>query len=206
MKLKIYPAMVIATITALAAIALAWLQVAIWLNSSKPEADMSLTRGNLTSKLSLQSPPPLPPTVSLTPQPTNSTEAFSPAPNSQATPTPTAEVEASNTTASAQAGSQGVLRVSNRTAHPVRVAILARHSDRKSEAKPAHWDFAPGEGSRKGLLLSLPGTKLKLKPGDILVVFAQDGSRRYWGPYVVGESASPTWNAKATEWQLVLEP
>jgi hypothetical protein len=100
----------------------------------------------------------------------------------------------------------GTLRVSNRSEHPVRVALLAKGEAEKSYSKPAHWDFAPGEGGGKGLMLSLPQAKLKVKQGDILVVFAQDGSRRYWGPYVAGETASPAWNNKAGEWQLVLSP
>jgi hypothetical protein len=37
------------------------------------------------------------------------------------------------------------------------------------------------------------------------VAFAQDGSRRYWGPYVVGETSSPEWNPQTQEWQLVLQ-
>ncbi len=100
----------------------------------------------------------------------------------------------------------GTLRVSNRSEHPVRVALLAKGQAEKSYSKPAHWDFAPGEGGGKGLMLSLPEGQLKIKQGDILVVFAQDGSRRYWGPYVAGETASPAWNSKAGEWQLVLSP
>ncbi|MEG3860466.1 hypothetical protein [Microcoleus sp. herbarium12] len=99
----------------------------------------------------------------------------------------------------------GSLRVSNRSEHPVRVALLSKRQAQKSYGKPAHWDFAPGEGGGKGLMLSLPEGKLQIKQGDILVVFAQDGSRRYWGPYVAGETASPAWNATAREWQLTLQ-
>ena len=89
--------------------------------------------------------------------------------------------------------------MSNQTDQPVRLALLARRSGSSSSAQPtygnpAHWDFAPGEGSGKGLLLSLPDGNLKLKKGDILVAFAQDGSGSYWGPYVVGETALPVWN------------
>lgn len=104
------------------------------------------------------------------------------------------------------ANAAGTLRISNRTEHPVRVALLTKQQTDKSYGKPAHWDFAPGEGSGKGLMLSLPEGQLKVKQGDILVVFAQDGSRRYWGPYVTGETASPAWNTKAGEWQLVVQP
>jgi hypothetical protein len=71
---------------------------------------------------------------------------------------------------------------------------------------PAHWDFAPEEGGTQGLLVSLPDRALKLKKGDVLVAFAQDGSGRYWGPYVVDKTALPLWNAKAVEWQLILQP
>lgn len=106
---------------------------------------------------------------------------------------------------------QGTLRMSNQTDQPVRLALLARPSHSKGSADskfspdiPAHWDFAPQEGSAKGMILSLPNGNLKLEKGDILVAFAQDGSRRYWGPYVVGETSLPTWNAQTKEWSLVL--
>lgn len=108
------------------------------------------------------------------------------------------------------ANSSGSLRMSNRTEQPVRLALLARHSSGKNAENhydvPAHWDFAPEEGSDKGLILSLPEGNLKLEKGDILVAFAQDGSRTYWGPYVVGETSSPTWNPQHKEWDLVLSP
>ncbi|WP_426545712.1 hypothetical protein [Dapis sp. BLCC M126] len=98
---------------------------------------------------------------------------------------------------------RGAIRVSNCTYRPVRIALLAKSSE-QSYQKSAHWDFAPGEGSGRGLILSLPEAKLTLKPGDILVVFAQDGSRLYWGPYVVGETSFPIWNKETLEWQLIL--
>lgn len=117
----------------------------------------------------------------------------------------------SNPEPSAVAAGIGTLRVSNQTDQPMRVALLARGSTptlidgQSNYGKPAHWDFAPGEGSQQGLILSLPDANLKLKKGDILVAFAQDGSRRYWGPYVVGETPTPVWNSKS-EWQLILKP
>ncbi|MCC3570669.1 MAG: hypothetical protein JGK30_00620 [Microcoleus sp. PH2017_40_RAT_O_B] len=117
---------------------------------------------------------------------------------------PEAEEE-SNSSIPVNGKAAGSLRVSNRSEHPVRVALLSKRQTEKSYGKPAHWDFAPGEGGGKGLMLSLPEGKLKVKQGDILVVFAQDGSRRYWGPYVAGETASPAWNPKAEEWQLTLQ-
>ncbi|MEH2324240.1 MAG: hypothetical protein V7K32_11820 [Nostoc sp.] len=108
---------------------------------------------------------------------------------------------------------QGTLRMSNQTNQPVRLALLARQSLAKGSGTkqanydvPAHWDFAPQEGSDKGLILSLPQNNLRLEKGDILVAFAEDGSRRYWGPYVVGETQLPRWNSQNREWQLVLSP
>ena len=105
-------------------------------------------------------------------------------------------------------GAIGSLRVSNQTKHPIRVALLSQSAAGESTpyAQPAHWDFAPEEGREKGLALSLPEKKLQLQPGDILVAFAQDGSQRYWGPYVVGKTKAPGWKAKGAEWQLVLRP
>lgn len=108
----------------------------------------------------------------------------------------------------------GMLRVSNRTDHPLRVVLLSRgaapggtssKADKPSAyVAPSHWDFAPTEGSMQGLLVSLPGQMLRLRKGDILVAFAQDGSRRYWGPFVVGETTTPRWDGQAGEWQLVI--
>jgi hypothetical protein len=107
----------------------------------------------------------------------------------------------------------GSLRMSNQTNQPVRLALLARQSTNKNSSTnktknnvPAHWDFDPQEGSQKGLILSLPEGNLKLEPGDVLVAFAQDGSRRYWGPYVVSETSSPKWNPQVKEWELELTP
>jgi hypothetical protein len=106
----------------------------------------------------------------------------------------------------------GQLRMSNRTNEPVRLAFLARQPATKNSSRPktddipAHWDFAPQEGSGKGLILSLPQGTLRIEKGDVLVAFAQDGSRRYWGPYIVGETSSPTWNGENQEWRLVLTP
>ncbi len=96
----------------------------------------------------------------------------------------------------------GALKMSNQTDVPVRVALLARG---KGAVEPAHWDFAPQEGSKEGLVLSLPEGNFKLKKGDILVAFAQDGSGYYWGPYVVGESDAPVWDKKLSQWQLTLQ-
>ena len=100
----------------------------------------------------------------------------------------------------------GSLRVSNPTIYPVRVALLPLEGAPKKAVQPVHWDFAPDEGSAKGLKLSLPDGNLQLRSGDVLVAFAQDGSRRYWGPFVLGKTALPLWNGAAEEWQLRLQP
>jgi hypothetical protein len=107
----------------------------------------------------------------------------------------------------------GILRVSNQTDYPVRLVLLAANDTRTNEgetnstyAAPAHWDFAPAEGSSQGLILSLPGGTLTVQPGDILTAFSLDGSQVYWGPHVVGSTGQPTWNRHVSEWQLILKP
>ncbi len=125
-----------------------------------------------------------------------------------------AQDSAGSTQPTTIAGQQGLLRISNQTEQVIRVALLIKKSSKSGTGTdtqalyepPAHWDFDPGEGSEKGLVVSLPKRNLKLKPGDILVAFAQDGSRQYWGPYVVGATPAPSWEPKAREWDLVLAP
>jgi hypothetical protein len=118
----------------------------------------------------------------------------------------------------------GKLRVSNRSEHPIRLALRLKveklqnskyddqHSDKYAEKlaypsyeAPAHWDFFAGEGSDRGLLVGLPNRSLNLTKGDIVVAFAQDGSQRYWGPFIVGEVSGPTWNETTQEWKLILD-
>lgn len=70
---------------------------------------------------------------------------------------------------------------------------------------PIHWDFVPREGHDNGLILAISEEHVKVQPGDVLTAFAQDGSRRYWGPYVVGVTEIPVWNSETQEWSLVLE-
>jgi hypothetical protein len=120
---------------------------------------------------------------------------------------PTTAVKPSPATDLSTSTSEGILRVSNATGYPVRVALLLKKKTTTDAYElPAHWDFEPGEGGDRGLLLSLPNRTLRLSKGDVLVAFAQDGSRRYWGPYVVGETTLPTWNTTNQEWQLTLQP
>lgn len=125
------------------------------------------------------------------------------------------ELDAAEPIAAAPVTIEGGLRVSNQTEYPLRLALLHHASEATAEStpeeksafnQPVHWDFAPEEGRRKGLIVSLPNDDLKLQSGDVLVAFALDGSRRYWGPYVVGETSLPTWNEAAREWQLILRP
>ena len=191
-KSSVYPAVIIALL-GLVGLVLGWLQFTVSIETINPEPSL---------------PDPIHPTSQSSPS-----KPFSPIP-SVPTPisTPTELVKQyTKPTYSPEPvirTGEGALRITNQTDQPVRVALLARHLGATSEASepPAHWDFAPGEGSREGLILSLPQGNLNLKKGDILVAFAQDGSRRYWGPYVVGETPVPIWNQQISEWQLVLQP
>lgn len=129
------------------------------------------------------------------------------------TPIPSPTVSAPPVPPTVLANAQGGLRMSNQTEYPLRVVLLqttaepsAEQAEQTEANQPVHWDFAPGEGSNKGLILSLPNQDLQLQSGDVLVAFAQDGSRRYWGPYIVGQSPFPVWNVDANEWQLTLQP
>ncbi|MBW4663653.1 MAG: hypothetical protein KME01_05525 [Chroococcus sp. CMT-3BRIN-NPC107] len=137
--------------------------------------------------------------ISIEPPPTELAEKVVPRPISSATPKGNQQTSAP---ATKMAGVPGALILSNQTDLPVRVALLARG---KKAVEPAHWDFAPLEGSTEGLVLSLPEGNFKLEKGDVLVAFAQDGSGQYWGPYVVGESDAPIWDAKLLRWNLTLQ-
>jgi hypothetical protein len=120
-------------------------------------------------------------------------------PSPSPAPTPSAIAQAISTP-------ESKLRISNQTEYPIRVALLAQDNSQSGYKQPFHWDFAPEEGSQEGLILSLPEASLQLQEGDILVAFAQDGSRRYWGPYVVGHTDLPIWNSQQQEWYLTLTP
>ncbi|MEB3292322.1 MAG: hypothetical protein VKJ24_04110, partial [Synechococcales bacterium] len=111
------------------------------------------------------------------------------------------------------ASQQGRLRVHNRSNHPVRLALLFQKIPQIPPPQtvvtgydpPSHWDFAPREGREQGLLLGLPNRTTNLQKGDVIVAFAQDGSQRYWGPFVVGQTRLPFWNELIGEWQLRLD-
>lgn len=104
------------------------------------------------------------------------------------------------------------LRVSNQTSYPIRVVLLANNTEPVANSpteafrKPVHWDFAPTEGGTEGLILSLPQGSLELYPGDVLVAFALDGSRHYWGPYIVGETSVPAQKGQPPVWELLIRP
>ena len=101
---------------------------------------------------------------------------------------------------------EGILRIGNRTPYPLRV-VLHRRSGIDSSDIPAHWDFAPGEGGSAGLIMSLKEREpLVVRPGDVIVAFAIDGSRRYWGPNVVSETVAPFWNESDRSWTMILQP
>ncbi|WP_143467760.1 hypothetical protein [Leptolyngbya ohadii] len=160
----------------------------------------------------LPTSPPLPtvpePPVPPAPVPSPTIEP-SPIPSPSPTPVPPPVSQSPSPTPAGDRS--GSLKVSNQTTHPVRVALLFQQSgtENKSAAppynQPVHWDFAPGEGGNSGLLMSLPDGDLQVKSGDVLMAFAEDGSRRYWGPFVVGRTNLPSWNAAQREWTLLLQ-
>ena len=192
MKLKIYQLVIGVSIVLITGMFLGRFEITISNGSNLP-SDLPSPATAL---------PPIPP---VSPVATASADTAN-EPNPDSIPTPLESEEELLSSIPANTKATGSLRVSNRSEHPVRVALLSKRQAEKSYGKPAHWDFAPGEGGGKGLMLSLPEGKLQIQKGDILVVFAQDGSRRYWGPYVAGETASPAWNSTAREWQLILQP
>jgi hypothetical protein len=191
-KSSVYPAVIFACLLGLLGLVLGWLQFSVSIETNLDTSSLPETA------------------------PSQPFSSISSAPTSVAKPTKPVKKENPPVSipdlARVRAG-QGALRMSNQTEQPVRVALLARRSAATSSSPrqltygdPVHWDFAPGEGSQQGLILSLPKGNLKLKKGDILVAFAQDGSRRYWGPYVVGETTVPIWKKQTSEWQLILQP
>lgn len=103
---------------------------------------------------------------------------------------------------------QGGLRVGNRTEHSIRIVLLSRPDTKTpwSGIEPLNWDFAPGEGGGEGLQLSLPNGQVKINQGDIVLAFATDGSRAYWGPNVVGQTDAPFWDRDRKEWSMILQP
>lgn len=210
-SLKVYPA-----ILAAVGVAIALLAIGRYWGASQ----QSMSTDVDTSRLS----PDIPAAPS-DPTGTNSTtgdqllteQPSAPASNAISAANPDTDTSENSTTAF-----NSNLRVSNRTTHPIRVALLAKADPATASSTtssttaspdtsstygvPVHWDFAPGEGSQQGLLLSLPDQTIQLQAGDILVAFAQDGSRVYWGPYVVDQTNLPLWNDAQQEWQLILEP
>lgn len=189
LKLKIYPAIIVVLGLSLVVLLLSRIQIQIASSDSTPV-------------MPLPTEPEVPPAPEIPAPSSPSSIAESPA-----TPTPQAPVAPSPTTA-ASANLQGGLRVRNQTPFPIRLALLPQQSSESAITynQPVHWDFAPEEGKAKGLILSLPDRTLSLQAGDVLVAFAQDGSRRYWGPYVVGKTTIPNWSDEQREWSLILQP
>ncbi len=179
MILKVYPGFLIALLLGLTGLGLGLLQERVELNRAKLDASL-LSKTNASLRENTSGGEKLPTSTPV------------------ASPTDERQIPLIATR-------QGPLRVTNQTEYPLRLALLTYQPPTTSYGEPAHWDFAPGEGGSQGVTLSLPGGDLQLKKGDILVAFAQDGSRRYWGPYVVGETPLPVWNAQVSEWQLVLQ-
>jgi len=203
LKLKLYPAIIGVMGVCLTALLFSRFEVQVFTEPAPSEPVTARASGSPD-----RSPPGLS-SASPIASPTEASPSVAPAVSPAVPSLPQSKPDAST--------SQN-LRVSNQTAYPVRVALLpqkagtakadtaANPKNRILYEQPVHWDFAPGEGSAKGLKLSLPNGTLKLQTGDVLMAFAQDGSRRYWGPYVVGQTTLPTWNSATQEWQLNLQP
>ncbi|MFB2923428.1 MULTISPECIES: hypothetical protein [Aerosakkonema] len=196
LKLLLYPAASIAVLFLILFLALQRWQITITIDSLPSEENLLVE--------------PSPDKASVTTA-TVSTESNPKPTATLIAPLKNKPTQAPSSARGAVAAPPGVLRLSNQTEHPIRIAFLARQKASKSGkqsayGEPAHWDFAPEEGAEKGLILSLPTGFVKLEEGDILIAFAQDGTRRYWGPYVVGVTAMPIWDRKTLEWQLILQP
>jgi hypothetical protein len=121
----------------------------------------------------------------------------------------TTSLQASTIAPAGLVPASGGLLVQNRSPHPVRVVLLSRAVKKALDSQPkgavpAHWDFVPWEGRLQGVLVVLAERTVRLKPGDVVVAFAQDGSQRYWGPFVVGETPQPTWDQEKEAWRMVL--
>lgn len=201
-SLKVYPA-----ILAAVGVAIALLAIGRYWGASEQTLSTDVDPSRLLPDI---------PTAPADPVSVNSAVEEQP-PDQQATPSTAERVDPAVGSAATLSSN---LRVSNRTVHPVRVALLSQADATPASAAstsaaapaqmtydlPVHWDFAPGEGSQQGLLLSLPDQNIELQAGDVLVAFAQDGSRAYWGPYVVDQTNLPLWNEAQQEWQLILEP
>jgi hypothetical protein len=84
--------------------------------------------------------------------------------------------------------------------------VLLRSGEPKGGAQVFHWDFAANEGGNEGLPLSLEEDPLLIRPGEIIIAFSLDGSQRYWGPNLVGESLSPFWEPSLDVWSMILQP
>lgn len=186
----LYPVFIIVLLLGVAGLGLGLFEFKVWIEP--PSSDTA-------SLPSVSKSPEVPEVETAQPLSPALSPLSSPLPPPEASPSPPLDPVA-------LAAQKGGLRVSNSTEHPVRVALLERQTDSKTNAKPAHWDFSPMEGGSQGLILSLPQDDLILENGDIVVAFAQDGSRLYWGPYVIGETPVPVWNKKTGEWELVLQP
>ncbi len=191
MKAKLYPALVMTGTILLTLISLRQFLFRYCTESTERKSSEQVTL-SLSTPLSTAFPK--------TSVPTPSVPATTPVPSGESRMIPPKR----SSPPASRGHHQGSFRVSNFTEHPVRVALLNRSSTVMTE--PVHWDFAPEEGSTDGLILSLPDQDLILKSGDILIVFAPDGSRYYWGPYIVGETTLPVWNPQTQEWQLMIKP
>ncbi|WP_421657287.1 hypothetical protein [Leptothermofonsia sp. ETS-13] len=135
--------------------------------STTPSADELLGETPAAPAESPKPPTAVPP-AAVSPSPTVSAKSKIDS-SAIASPPSTSGVASTN---AASTNRQGILRISNPTEYPIRVVLLAKRSQatppsaaEKSSTYelPAHWDFAPQEGSTKGLVVSLPNRNLRVK-------------------------------------------
>lgn len=191
-KLKLYPALIGVLTTIIAILLLGRATPLIWKTSSRSPSSGSLAADRPLALTGVSSIATVPWTESL-PEPAPVPVAVIPT-----APLPDTATQV------------GRFRVRNTTSHVVRVVLLSQQvpptSDNSPYREAVHWDFAPGEGVGRGLILYLPDGELQLQSNDVLMAFSLDGSQRYWGPYVVGQTSLPVWNGNTQEWTLDLTP
>jgi len=90
----------------------------------------------------------------------------------------------------------GSLRVGNPTPLPLKVLLT------RTDGSHQVWTLAPRQGQSEGQAL----TNLAVAEGDLLLILATDGSRRYWGPNILGFTPAPFWDGKRRIWSTLVRP
>jgi hypothetical protein len=94
------------------------------------------------------------------------------------------------------------LRVGNNTDSPVRVLLTKTDGSLNGVS----WDLTPQKANSEGQELTLANSTVQVNEGDLIFIFATDGSRRYWGPNLVGFTSAPFWDSKRKFWSTLVRP